>query len=118
MADLAIVSAAVPPPVVKSVVETLAVHAATSAPRVSVTVTEPSWAEVVNAPVATEPRLPLAGALIERVPAVKVKVVVVAAAWAGEVMAAAHARANAPTAAKAARMRFELCIDRSIVHWA
>src|ERR1700733_6370402 len=60
------VSAALPIPVVKSVAEVVAVHPATPA-RPSVTWTMPRLALAV-APGAAEPRLALAGAVIESTP--------------------------------------------------
>src|ERR1700733_627931 len=60
------VSAAVPIPVVKSVAEVVAVHPATPA-RASVTWTMPRLALAV-VPGAAEPRVALAGAVIERTP--------------------------------------------------
>lgn len=66
--DLVMVSAAVPPPVVKLVPETVAVQAATRWCRTSVTVTVPRAALTV-APGAALPRFAVTGTLIESGPA-------------------------------------------------
>jgi len=71
----ATVSFALAPPVVKVVDETDEVQVATSAPRVSVTVTAPSWPETDELPVATLPRFAEAGTLTLSDPAAIVNVV-------------------------------------------
>jgi hypothetical protein len=81
------VSFAVPPPVVKSVDDTDAVHDPSRVPRPSVTETPPSWADTVPAPVEPVPRSFDAGALIESDPAARANVVVVPAACAGSAAA-------------------------------
>ena len=82
---LEIVSGPVAPPVVKSVLVTLALQVLDRPPRSSVTVTAPICPEVLAAPGITEPRFDVAGALIVRVPPVFVNVVVVSSAvvWNG-----------------------------------
>jgi len=74
------VSLDVAPPVVKSVVDTVAVHAPSVGPRLSVTVTVPSCDVSVDVPVAAEPRSCDDGTLMLSEPAEMVKVVVLVAA--------------------------------------
>jgi hypothetical protein len=66
---LVIVSGAVPPPVVKSVEDTVVVHVAVSALRASVTVTGPIC-PVIDPAAAPLPRFTDAGTVIDRAPAV------------------------------------------------
>jgi hypothetical protein len=74
--ETGMVSAVVPPPVVQALAETVAVQAAASRARLSVTVTGPTVALMV-VPGAPEPRGMVSGAVIVRVPVVTVKVTVV-----------------------------------------
>src|SRR5919201_3231261 len=76
------VSLAVPPPVVKSLDDAVAVHDDSSPPRRSLTDTVPSCPVNAELPVEPEPRLTLAGAVMLRLPPVSVNVVVVSAACA------------------------------------
>jgi hypothetical protein len=71
------VSAEVAPPVVKSVDDATAVQAAASAARVSVTTTFPPSVPVIVVPGSPEPRLALAGAVIDSAPTLTAKVTVV-----------------------------------------
>jgi hypothetical protein len=73
---LGMVSAAVPPPVVKSEEAAVTVQAAESSALSSVTVTAPSVPEMV-VPAAPDPRATLTGALMDRAPEVTVNVTVV-----------------------------------------
>src|SRR5580693_739848 len=70
------VSAGVPPPVVQSVAEAVAVQVAASKARSSVTVTAPR-APVMVVPGAPAPRFAETGAVIDRAPVVTAKVTVV-----------------------------------------
>ena len=98
-AEAGIVSAGDAPPVVNAVEDAIAVQAAASRARLSVTVTVPRAPEIVL-PGAPEPRFAVAGALSESAPLVTVKVTVVSgslpAGWVEAVYAvglvtAAHA---------------------------
>jgi hypothetical protein len=66
-AAFGIVSARVPPPVLKSVEDTVVVHVAVSAPRRSVTVTGPIC-PVSDVPAAPLPRFTEAGTVMFRAP--------------------------------------------------
>ena len=64
-AALAIVSFGPPPPVVKTLVETVAVKEGNSTALEALTVTDPSCPEIDVVPALTEPRLAEAGTLME-----------------------------------------------------
>ncbi|MEU9047607.1 hypothetical protein AB0D63_39110, partial [Kitasatospora sp. NPDC048343] len=72
--EVVIVSADVPPPVVKLVADTVAVHVLVASPRPSETVTEPRAALRVP-PGAALPRPAVAGTLIDSVPVVGMTVI-------------------------------------------
>jgi hypothetical protein len=71
------VSGVVAVPVVNDVAVTAVVHAPSSSPRASVTVTAPSCAVIVAAPTAAEPRAAVAGVVMLSAPALRMKVTVV-----------------------------------------
>lgn len=95
---LGIVSGAVAPPVVKSVLVTVALQVLDRPPRSSVTVTAPICPETLAVPDTTEPRFDEAGALIVRVPPVIVNVTVVSSARAGRAVVAARPKPMAAAA--------------------